>query len=68
MADHNLVVSSGRDQRTVVTNFQTREMVMEFPSTQSEYESVLWSNSLKGKIAALDSQGNTDVLSFQPES
>ena len=66
LADSNLVVSSGRDDRTVVTNFKTREMVLEFPSTDSSYDTVLWSQHLHGRIAALDKEGNTDILSFQP--
>ena len=41
---------------------------MEFPNTSTSYESVTWSQHLQGKLAALDSQGNTDVLSFQPQS
>ena len=66
LADPNLVVSTGRDERTVVTNFKTREMVLEFPTTQSSYDTIRWSQHLHGKIAALDSQGNTDVLSLHP--
>ena len=66
LADPNLVASTGRDDRTVITNFKSREMVMEFPNTSTSYESVTWSQHLQGKLAALDSQGNTDVLSFQP--
>ena len=68
LADSNLVVSTGRDQRTVVTNFKTREMVLEFPNTESTYDSIIWSQHLNGKIAALDKDGNTDILSFQPAS
>ena len=68
LADPNLVASTGRDDRTVITNFKSREMVMEFPNTSTSYESVTWSQHLQGKLAALDSQGNTDVLSFQPQS
>lgn len=66
LSDPNLVVSTGRDERTVVTNFKTREMVLEFPSTGSIYDTVIWSQHLHGKIAALDKQGNTDILSFSP--
>lgn len=61
-------MSSGRDNRTVVTNFKTREMVLEFPNTETCYDAVVWSQHLNGKIAALDNEGNTDVLSFQPQS
>jgi protein transport protein SEC31 len=32
LADSNLVVSSGKDNRTVVTNFKTGEQVLEFPT------------------------------------
>ena len=42
-------------------------MVMEFPA-YGDYERVIWSNSNKGKIAALDSNGNTDVLSMHAQS
>lgn len=69
LADSNLVVSSGRDQRTVVTNFKTREMVLEFPNTEeSTYDCVLWSQHLHGKIAALTKSGDTEILSLQPQS
>lgn len=33
LSDPNLVVSSGKDKRTVVTNFKTGEQVLEFPTT-----------------------------------
>ena len=68
LADSNLVVSSGRDERTVVTNFKTREVVLEFPTSNQTYDRVLWSQHLHGRIAALDGSGNTDVLSFHPRS
>ena len=43
-------------------------MVLEFPNTETCYDAVVWSQHLNGKIAALDNEGNTDVLSFQPQS
>lgn len=43
LTDPNLIVSAGKDERTVVTNFLTREMVLEFPSTDSCYDMVRWS-------------------------
>jgi len=43
-------------------------MVLEFPSTETTYDSAIWSQHLNGKIAALDKDGNTDILSFQPSS
>jgi len=52
----------------VVTNFKTREMVLEFPTPQRSYDTVLWSQHLNGKIAALDPEGNADVLSLHPQS
>jgi hypothetical protein len=61
-------VSTGRDERTVVTNFKTRETVLEFPSSQRTYDTILWSQHLNGKIAALDKEGNTDILSLHPQS
>lgn len=67
-ADPSLVVSTGRDERTVVTNFKTREMVMEFPRSNRTYDTILWSKHLNGKIAAVDSEGNTDLLSVHPQS
>jgi protein transport protein SEC31 len=36
LSDPSLVVSSGKDSRTVVTNFKTGEQVLEFP-TQSQF-------------------------------
>ena len=68
LADPNLVVSTGRDERTVVTNFKTREQVLEFPSTQTQYDCVTWSQHLNGKIAGLDNQGNCDILDFHPRA
>ena len=32
LSDPSLVVSSGKDNRTVVTNFKTGEQVLEFPT------------------------------------
>jgi hypothetical protein len=43
MSDPSLVVSAGKDNRTVVTNFKTGEQVLEFP-TQSQYSKIKWSN------------------------
>ena len=43
-------------------------MVLEFPSTGNEYDTIIWSQHLNGKVAALDTQGNTEVLSLHPQS
>ena len=43
-------------------------MVLEFPNTGVSYDQILWSQQLNGKLAALDKDGNTDVLSFAPQS
>jgi hypothetical protein len=61
-----LFVSSGKDNRTVVTNIKTGEQVLEFP-TQESYSKVRWSNQMPGKICGIDDEGNTSVLSFEPE-
>jgi protein transport protein SEC31 len=37
LIDPNLVVSSAKDARTIVTNFKTGEIVLEFPSDQQDY-------------------------------
>jgi len=66
LSDPSLVVSSGKDNRTVITNFKTGEQVMEFP-TQSKYTDLKWSNHLNGKISAMDQDGCSSVLSFEPE-
>ena len=66
LSDPSLVVSSGKDNRTVITNFKTGEQVMEFP-TQRKYSNIKWSNHLNGKISAMDEEGSSTVLSFEPE-
>ena len=50
-----------------MTNFKTGESILEFP-TQAQYQKIVWNQNLQGKIAALDSEGNTDILSFTPQS
>ena len=64
--DPNLLVSSGKDYRTVLSNSQTGERIFEFP-TQSQFNKICWSRVLKGKLAAMDTDGNTSILSVQPE-
>lgn len=66
LSDPSLVVSSGKDNRTVVTNFKTGEQVLEFP-TQSQYRKMKWSNNLHGKICAMNEEGDSSILSFEPE-
>jgi hypothetical protein len=39
---------------------------MEFP-TQRKYSNIKWSNHLSGKISAMDEEGSSTVLSFEPE-
>ena len=43
LSDENLVVSSGKDGRTAVTNFKTGEKVLEFP-TGASHAKIAWSN------------------------
>jgi protein transport protein SEC31 len=66
LSDPSLVVSSGKDNRTVVTNFKTGEQVLELP-TQNRYSRVKWSHQLHGKMCAMSPEGTTSVLSFEPE-
>ena len=66
LSDPSLVVSSGKDNRTVVTNFKSGEQVLEFP-TEGQYSRVKWSNHNHGKICAMTPEGNSSVLSFEPE-
>jgi len=66
LSDPSLVVSSGKDSRTVVTNFKTGEQVLEFP-TKTNFNKVKWSNYNHGKICAMNDQGESSVLSFEPE-
>ena len=67
LEDPSLVVSSAKDERAVVTNFKTGESILEFP-VQSAYNKIVWNQNLQGKIAALDQEGNTDILSMSPQS
>lgn len=66
LSDPSLVISTGKDNRTVVTNFKTGEQVLEFPTKQS-YKQVRWSNQQHGKVSAMTSDGNSSILSFEPE-
>ncbi len=52
-----MVVSSAKDFRTVVTNFKTGEQILEIPASK-QFKSITWSVPLKGKIAAMDTDGN----------
>lgn len=63
MNDFNLVASSAKDNRTIVTNFKTGSVVMEFPTEQS-LSSIKWSNKMPGKLAGTSIEGDTSVLSF----
>ena len=65
-SDPNLLVSSAKDFRTVVLNSKTGERILEFP-TQQAFKKINWSRPLKGKIAAMDTEGNSSILSFHPE-
>jgi protein transport protein SEC31 len=65
-SDPNLIVSSAKDYRTVLLNSKTGERIFEFP-TQSQYNKISWSKPLKGKLACMDTEGNTSILSLQPE-
>jgi protein transport protein SEC31 len=66
LSDPNLLVSSGKDFRTVLANSKTGERIFEFP-TQQQYNKIVWSSALKGKLACMDTEGSTSVLSLQPE-
>jgi len=66
LSDPSLVVSSGKDNRTVVTNFKTGEQVLAFP-TEKAYRKIKWSSHLHGKICAMDEEGGSSILSFEPE-
>jgi len=67
LSDPSLVVSSGKDNRTVATNFKTGEQVLDF-QVDAKLNQVKWSNTLHGKVAAMDEHGNSRVLSFNPQS
>jgi len=56
-------VSSGTDQRTVVTNSKTGEAQLEFPTTSS-FQKITWSQHNHGKIAAMNESGSTEILSY----
>lgn len=60
------MISTGKDNRTVVTNFKTGEQVLEFP-TETLYKSVRWSNQMHGKVCAMTNEGKSSILSFEPE-
>lgn len=66
LSDPNLLISSAKDFRTVIINSKTGERILEFP-TQASYKKLAWSRPLKGKICAMDTEGNTSILSLQPE-
>lgn len=53
-SDPALVVSSGSDQRTVVTNFNTGEPVLDFAGVESVNLKLNWSKQLEGKVATMD--------------
>lgn len=63
LKDSNLVASSAKDQRTIVTNFKTGEIILEFPTTDT-ISCVKWSQALPGKLAATNLEGDTSILSF----
>lgn len=66
LSDPNMLISSAKDYRTIILNSKTGQRILEFP-TQSAYKKVIWSTPLKGKIAAMDSEGNTQIMSLEPE-
>lgn len=63
LPDPNLVASSAKDQRTIVTNFKTGQTVLEF-DTQECFSAVKWSSKLPGKLAATNENGDTTILSY----
>lgn len=68
LEDSNLIVSSGKDRRTVVTNITTGEKVLEFP-TEAPLHNVHWSHHMHGKICGMnpDESGTTSIMSYEPE-
>jgi hypothetical protein len=56
-------VSSAKDARTIVTNFKTGNVVLEFPTTDV-FTNVKWSQNMPGKLAATTAEGDTTILSF----
>jgi len=66
LSDPSLLVSSGKDYRTILSNAQNGELLLEFPSQQC-FSKLSWSRPLKGKLAAMDNEGTTTVLSLHPE-
>lgn len=66
LADPNILVSSAKDYRTIISNSRTGEKILEFP-TQQQFQKISWSRPLKGKLACMDGEGNTSILSLQPE-
>jgi len=67
LSDPNLIVSTGKDQRCVVTNHKTSEIVMEFPD-YNIYNRILWSQQLNGRIAGLTATGSTEILQMEPRT
>lgn len=63
LSDPNLVASSAKDNRTIVTNFKTGNVVLEFP-TDRAFSNVKWSQNMPGKLAATTTEGDTSILSF----
>jgi protein transport protein SEC31 len=61
--DFNLVASSAKDSQTIVTNFKTGEIVLEFP-TSEVHTDVKWSNKMPGKLATTTVNGDTSILSY----
>lgn len=68
LEDSNLIVSSGKDRRTVVTNISTGEKVLEFP-TETPLKNVHWSHHMHGKICGMNEgeSGTATIMSFEPE-
>lgn len=61
--DFNLVASSAKDSSTIVTNFKTGGVVLDF-QTDSVHNDVKWSTKMPGKLAATSQNGDTSILSF----
>lgn len=66
-SDPALVVSSGVDQNTMISDFNTGEKVLNFAGVDSVNTKLNFSKHLHGKVAAMDTKGNTKVLSMSPE-
>jgi len=65
--DSSLVVSSDKNNNTVVTNFKTGERCLKF-NTDESYDKLCWSSQMPDKIAGYNFETEkTSILSFTPQ-